>query len=44
MCTLIKIFQIIISLVAMKTFFFFFLNGDLRTLSATDTCTSVVDH
>lgn len=24
--------------------FFFFLNGDLRTLSATDTCTSVVDH
>ena len=23
---------------------FFFKNGDLRTLSATDACTSVVDH
>lgn len=43
MCTLIKIFQIIISLDAMKTNFFL-KNGDLRTLSATDACTSVVDH
>ena len=42
MCTLIKIFQIIISLHAIKTIFF--KNGNLRKLSAVDTCTSVVDH
>ena len=42
MCTSAKNFQIIISLDAIKTIFF--LNGNLRKLSASDTCTSAVDH